>query len=591
MQVQGIIQLVNLDFTLMQVRDNTKRISLHVLIGFCTIVLLVLAYTTWRQYGLNKQEYIIRAKEDLERMTNNVAANISLQMQVVDQILQRAIEKQHMNLLFGKHLRGSVRHNISLWVNEHDLIDAMVLTNKEGKIDIIYAQDRPHFDVEPGTVFAVSQLFQHHVPDDKAKFFAHVLESKSGSNKPRMIVGRRIEGVDGNFKGVISAVVNTEIISAMFDQLAANSHLSLSLLLDRDRIVLGDDVPQLHLSIVEQAIQDVKQQSSDDSPVLIRDMHLNDQLTLLSFRMLDGFPVVMMLAADERDLLSLWQQQTMTYYALVAMMLLAVIVVVILVAQLAFAHKKQVQFAQKTLAVMHGKSRFFVKASDKLLTPIHAVNGFSQMLFEGYFGQVNKEQKQRLSDITQCSDQVLESVTHIAELVSADVGELALKEEQVDITSVVQGAMRLFAAKFQEQKITLVDNTLQDHVMLQADSARVRHMIVHVLSNAIVYTPSGGTIKVATFFDVSDNFVVEITDSGEGIAKEELRAIIQPFAIEAHAKIKRVSIGLPLCRLYAQLHGGKFDIKSKADHGTKVTFSFPKQRVVEAKKKVFEMGM
>lgn len=572
----------------MQGLDRRQFFIIYGLIGLCVLFSSFFGYQIWQQYHVRKQEYFNRASQEMSMLSQSMANNVQLSAEVIDQLLKRILDKQYMNLLFGGNLNEDVHHSISLWAGENDYVDAVVVTDKEGNVNVTYAKDKPKINITPGTMDAVEELLKHRDADDKVTFFSQVLTPESRQASPSILIGRRMEEVDGTFKGIVSAVVNSERFKQVFEGMAVGHHIKVAMLLDGRDVVLGQDVKELGLDTIQEMLKNALAIADRRNKPYVAEQIINNTTRLVSVQVLDPLPITLLLVGEEKDILAMWRDDMKHYYEWLACFAVILCVIGILIIKLLKYHNEQVGEVDKVKRLMQGKSNYFVKAAEKLVTPVHAITGFSQMLSEEYFGQINKEQKQRLNDIQQCSNQVLESVANISELISADVGGIKLHEEQIDITSVIQGCMQIFAGKLVEQKISLLDQTLKYNILVQADSRRIRQMILHLLSNAVQYTPVGGKITLTTSYDSQQNFIFEIADSGEGINKAELKKILHPFELEeGEEDKKKVSIGLPLCQLYASLHGGKLEVKSKVGGGTRVIFSIPKQRVIEQRVQVY----
>ncbi len=564
-----------------QSQEKKQLVLLYTIISLCAILAISVFYGAWRQYNNRRAEYIEYAKSDMEKMSKLIVSNLDLKVGTIDQLLRRVVEKQYTNLLFGRNLRDDVRHSISVWVNENVLVDAMLITDHDGKVDIVYSKDKPQFDVAPGTVFAVSELFQGGENDEKDGYFIHSLKTKDKNGRNNVIIGRKMEEVDGSFVGIVAAVVNIDNLRKEVESVVPQSKLSL--LFDNDDLISSENPEYFTNDNFKKIIKNANLVPKKYGSVYVDNAYLDGKLKVISFSSIRPLPLTLVVVNDEKDFLSQWRSDMKKYYQYITLVLLIITALSLYTISRLKDLKNNSNKAENAWNLVKGKSLYFVRASDKLVTPVHAITGFAQMLSEGYFGQVNKEQKQRLNDIQQCSAQVLELIGNVSELISADVGLVHLEEEQVDMTSIIQGCIQLLSVKLQEQKISLIDNTMKNNIIIQADSRRVRHMILHVLSNAVQYTPAGGKIVVASYYDSQQNFVIEVSDSGDGIDKIELRRIQQPFDgdEEGEKDNKKISIGLPLCNLYANLHNGKLEIKSKSGSGTKIIITIPKQRVTE----------
>jgi signal transduction histidine kinase len=119
--------------------------------------------------------------------------------------------------------------------------------------------------------------------------------------------------------------------------------------------------------------------------------------------------------------------------------------------------------------------------------------------------------------------------------------------------------------------------------LIRGDDRAVRHILINLLSNAVKFTPEGGSITVKAGLDEHGLPAISVSDTGIGIATEDIPKVLEPFGQVDTALSRRhdgTGLGLPLCRHFIELHGGHLDIVSTPGEGTTVTARFPRDRMV-----------
>jgi signal transduction histidine kinase len=227
------------------------------------------------------------------------------------------------------------------------------------------------------------------------------------------------------------------------------------------------------------------------------------------------------------------------------------------------------------------KSEFLANMSHELRTPLNAIIGFSEMISSGYFGPLNVKQKERIHDIHLCGSHLLQLITDILEFSKGDAGKLELIEEKVDVAELLDESSRILSAKIRSKGIDLVVKPDSDLPKLWGDKRKIRQVLINLLSNAYKFTPEGGNITMTASLDAQHNIILAVRDSGIGIAEEDIPKALSVFGqVHRSQSHEGTGLGLPLCKMYAELHDGKLALISKLGEGTTVKIIFPHQRTL-----------
>ncbi len=233
---------------------------------------------------------------------------------------------------------------------------------------------------------------------------------------------------------------------------------------------------------------------------------------------------------------------------------------------------------QLEVASQH-KSEFLANMSHELRTPLNAIIGFSEVLVDRMFGELNEKQDEYLKDIYASGQHLLSLINDILDLSKIEAGRMELEATDFDLPSAIDDALILVRERASRRGITLghsVDDRLGS---IRGDERKVKQVLLNLLSNALKFTPEGGRIDVrATPKDgVAE---ISVADTGVGIAPEDQEAVFEEFRQvgTADKKVEGTGLGLALSRKFIELHGGRIWVKSQVGHGSTFTFTLPVRR-------------
>jgi len=227
-------------------------------------------------------------------------------------------------------------------------------------------------------------------------------------------------------------------------------------------------------------------------------------------------------------------------------------------------------------AASQHKSEFLANMSHELRTPLNAVIGFSEVLSEGMFGQLNEKQEEYARDIYSSGQHLLSLINDILDLSKIEAGRMELEVTDFHLPAALDNALTLVRERAGRRGIALgmtVDDRLGE---IRADERKIRQVVLNLLSNAIKFTPEGGRIEVRAA-PVDESVEVSVTDTGVGIAPEDQEAIFEEFKQVGTAakRVEGTGLGLALSRKFIELHGGQISVKSTVGVGSTFTFRIP----------------
>jgi signal transduction histidine kinase len=230
------------------------------------------------------------------------------------------------------------------------------------------------------------------------------------------------------------------------------------------------------------------------------------------------------------------------------------------------------------------KSQFLATMSHELRTPLNAIIGFSELLKGELFGPIGDARyKGYVNDVHRSGKHLLALVNDVLDFSKIDAGHLTLQDDQIDIREALATSLRMVEGQAGTNGVIIEQEIAEDLPILRADERRIRQILLNLLSNAVKFTPRGGTIRMIAFVDERE-FVVQVADTGIGMAKEDIPRALERFGqldSDLNRKYEGTGLGLPLTKKLAELHGGRLEIESELCVGTKVTVAFPAERLIE----------
>jgi PAS domain S-box-containing protein len=224
------------------------------------------------------------------------------------------------------------------------------------------------------------------------------------------------------------------------------------------------------------------------------------------------------------------------------------------------------------------KSDFLANMSHELRTPLNAIIGFSEVLQEQMFGDLNERQLAYVDDVLEAGRHLLSLINDVLDLAKIEAGRMDLELSQVAIPDVLRSAVSMHSERASRGGIELTLTTKPDEITITADERRVRQIVFNLVSNAVKFTPSGGRLDVSARLD-GGQVEIAVTDTGPGIAADDLESIFEEFEQTSEGKqAEGTGLGLPLSRRLVELHGGRLWAESEIGQGSTFRFTLPIQQ-------------
>jgi GAF domain-containing protein len=233
--------------------------------------------------------------------------------------------------------------------------------------------------------------------------------------------------------------------------------------------------------------------------------------------------------------------------------------------------------SQQIEAANRHKSEFLANMSHELRTPLNAIIGFSEVLQERLFGELNDKQAEYTDDILTSGRHLLSLINEILDLSKVEAGRMELELATFDLPLAIDNARTFVRERATRHGITL-DVTVDDHLGdIVGDERKIKQILLNLLSNAVKFTPEGGRINIDAK-QADGSVEISVSDTGVGIAAEDQPKVFEEFrqvGADYSHKSEGTGLGLTLAKKFVELHGGKIWVESEVGKGSKFTFTLP----------------
>ncbi|HTS92060.1 MAG TPA: ATP-binding protein [Stellaceae bacterium] len=217
------------------------------------------------------------------------------------------------------------------------------------------------------------------------------------------------------------------------------------------------------------------------------------------------------------------------------------------------------------------KSEFIANVSYELRTPLNAIIGFAEILANQYFGQLNPRQLDYSRGILDSSHRLMSLINDILDLATIEAGYMTLETSEVDIHEMMSSVLTLSRERARNQNLALEFDCPGDIGTLRGDERRLKQALFNLISNALKFTPAGGSVTLRARRD-GNEVALEVADTGVGVPPEDQQRIFEKFERgNPQARQSGPGLGLSLVKSFIELHGGRIELTSREGFGTTVT--------------------
>lgn len=226
------------------------------------------------------------------------------------------------------------------------------------------------------------------------------------------------------------------------------------------------------------------------------------------------------------------------------------------------------------------KSDFLSRMSHELRTPMNAILGFAQLLEMDLNGDAaRKEEQTSVKEILTAGTHLLNLINEVLDLASIESGHLKTNIENINVINVIHSCLSLTQSLANSFNVSLINEIPESsQLSVRADPTRLKQVLINLITNAIKYNKSGGTVTLRCFDRTEDSLCFEIIDTGPGISDKNLEKLFQPFERLGFAEtsIDGTGIGLVICKQLIEQMNGEFNLDTKEGKGSNFWFCLPK---------------
>jgi signal transduction histidine kinase len=224
------------------------------------------------------------------------------------------------------------------------------------------------------------------------------------------------------------------------------------------------------------------------------------------------------------------------------------------------------------------KSEFLARMSHELRTPLNAIIGFSEVLHEQMFGDLNDRQREYLRDVLEAARHLLLLINDVLDLSKVEAGRMELALSSVSVSETLRAGVTMHAERASRAGLAL-DLSVDRGLVVQADERKLRQVVFNLVSNAVKFTPRGGHVEVRAR-RVDGVVEVAVADTGPGIPLEERELIFDEFRQAGGTRGDGTGLGLPIARRFIELHGGRLWVEGAPGQGSTFRFTLPLRQAV-----------
>jgi signal transduction histidine kinase len=227
-------------------------------------------------------------------------------------------------------------------------------------------------------------------------------------------------------------------------------------------------------------------------------------------------------------------------------------------------------------AASRHKSEFLANMSHELRTPLNAIIGFSQVLRERMFGEVNEKQAEYLDDIISSGNHLLSLINDVLDLSKVEAGQVELEVAPFSLPEALERGIVMVRERATKDGVQVALVADPEVGLVEGDERRIRQVIFNLLSNAVKFTPAGGAVDVSAA-RVDGEVRVSVADTGPGLAPEDHERIFEEFQ-QTEAGVEQregTGLGLALSKRLVELHGGRIWVDSELGKGSTFVFTLP----------------
>jgi signal transduction histidine kinase len=410
-------------------------------------------------------------------------------------------------------------------------------------------------------------------------------------------VSRPLKGPDGAFAGVLMASLSTSELMDFAELIAFDRNPLLGIYQGNGRVVgrRPDMIHHVGLSIADGPL--IKRELPQAPSGLFESVSpLDKRVRIAAYDSLPDFGLIILAGVDREVVMQSWRDRSVVTTGFAAAAALAILVLTWGAVALLGRHETQRRELAQALhdrgqeeaqrraaeASANDRAAFLANLSHELRTPLTAVIGYSSLMAAETLGPLGSAQyRDHAKAIRESGRHLLTLINDILDHAKAEAGQIALEEAPVDLAAAARFALEVLAPKAREGGVLLSTDIDVRAQWLTADETRLKQILINTLTNAVKFTPAGGSAIIRASLGGGGEAVLRVEDTGIGIAPEDQARVLEPFQqVAGQNAAQGTGLGLPLTKRLVELHGGTLRLFSAPGVGTVVEIRLPAGRVL-----------
>ncbi|MGH6995219.1 MAG: sensor histidine kinase, partial [Stellaceae bacterium] len=446
-------------------------------------------------------------------------------------------------------------------------------------------------DTAPPNLDISSRSYFQRARDNRtpAQFISEPVKFQT-TGLPVVLMVRRLEAPDGSFAGIVSGAIPLDYFTNLYRDIYLGPGTAVSLF-ERSGLLLAryPPLPTVGTNVADRvAFPQVL--AHDVAGVIHSPGHILGKPLFIATHALNDFPLAVNVIMTDKRAYAVWRSEFISV-VIALTVILGMIALLTVLARRHFASyvnlaearletSRATEARARAEAMTQAKSRFLANMSHELRTPLNAIIGFSEIIETAMLGPLQQRYREYAQDIRTSGAHLLEIVNDILDLSKAEANALKVGREPLDVAAIVGEVDRLVRTQAERAKVNF-DTRLDPNLpAVIGDETRFRQILINLISNALKFTPAGGSVTVSAR-KTAKHMVIEVKDTGIGMAEEDIPAALRPFEQLDNSIARKyggAGLGLPLTKHLVELLGGRFSITSAVNKGTTVAIEFECQR-------------
>lgn len=566
------------------------------LIALSIITLITIGFFAYNQYNLTHKKGEENARITAERIVHMLNRHAELTFTIVEGVVERTIERRYIYSLLGKKVSDAAFSNLEGWIQKIPAVTAVVVSNTLGGAEYI-STNGSYSNANIETIMGpyITALIENEsIEGMKTHIDVYDLHEDSASRF--IVISRALYDLKNNQTGLISVMIDSNYFTNFFHSINLGEESGIAMVFDNGGMLTAnihsiEDMRFIKNTLADAALaQQLGPQRTEVSQSTLND----DKLRLLHYKHQTNLPLTLAVIFHEHDIFASAISLKKNYLGFLAVVV-GLVTMGGIVAYLLMLNIRKAENSERSAIIANQtKSEFLARMSHEFRTPLNAIIGFSEIMKQGTYGPLNEEQQARVNDMHECGVHLLAVVNDILDFSKAEAGKLQLNETEVHVDKSVKAALKMIEGDARNKNIRIINNAKKQAPIIKADERKIRQILLNLLSNAVKFTEEKGTVIINAFTSENGDCVIQIKDTGVGMDKKDIPKAISVFGQvvkqENQEKLgtsnEGTGLGLPLCKMFAEIHGGSLYIESAENIGTKITVTIPNRRVLKSKQPI-----